>query len=455
MTTPQSFPDGFRWGVAAASYQIEGAVDEDGRGPSIWDTFSHTPGRTHNGDNGDVAIDHYHRFREDVALMAALGVNAYRFSIAWSRILPAGVGNVNPAGVAFYRQLCEELLAAGITPVATLYHWDLPQALQDMGGWLDARSITWFAEYAKVAKSHLGDLISVWSTLNEPWCSSFLGHTAGEHAPGLKDPASGFVAAHNLLVAHHRAMVELRTTSPRPEDELGIVLNLIPAWPQTDSEEDRMAAAAVDTVGNRLFADAVFYGRYPDEILEHHARFRVDDVIDLDELAAARTDLDYLGVNYYNVNHTSHQTGAPSPGGWPGADGAVIARPPGNLTEMGWGVEPEGLTWMLSRIAKEYPPVPLMVCENGAAYPDIVGPDGVVDDPERIAFIRDHIGAIGDAIEAGVEVTGYFVWSIFDNFEWSRGYEKRFGLIRVDYETLERTIKASGHWYRDFIATRH
>ncbi|MGH8912617.1 MAG: GH1 family beta-glucosidase [Acidimicrobiia bacterium] len=451
MTLGDRFPAGFRWGVAAAAYQVEGAVAEDGRGPSIWDTFSHTPGRTHNGDTGDVAIDHYHRFREDVGIMADLGVNAYRFSISWSRLVPAGVGAVNPAGVAFYRRLCEELLEAGITPVATLYHWDLPQVLQDMGGWLDARSSRWFAEYARVAKEHLGDLITVWSTLNEPWCSAFLGHSSGDHAPGLTDPASGFVAAHNLMLAHHRGMTALRTTAPRPEDDLSIVLNLIPAWPDEDTPEDRAAADAIDIVCNRLFADAVFYGRYPDEVLAHHVRFSVDDVIDLDELAEVRTDTDSLGVNYYNINHVAHVPGAPAPRAWPGADEAVIARPPGELTEMGWAVEPEGLTWMLRRIAKEYPAIPMMVCENGAAYPDVVGPDGSVDDPERIAYIESHIQAVAEAIEAGVEMTGYFVWSIFDNFEWGRGYEKRFGLVRVDYETLERTVKASGHWYRDFI----
>jgi beta-glucosidase len=453
MTTGRNFPPGFLWGVAAAAYQIEGAVLEDGRGPSIWDTFSHTPGRTHRGDTGDVATDHYHRYQGDVALMADMGVDAYRFSIAWSRLLPAGFGEVNQAGVDFYRRLCEELLEAGIIPVATLYHWDLPQALQDLGGWLDVRSAGWFADYAAVAKEHLGDLVTMWSTLNEPWCSAFLGHSSGEHAPGLTDPGSGFVAAHNLMLAHHRAIAALRTTAPRPEDQLGIVLNLIPAWPATDSEEDGRAAAAVDVVHNRLFADAVFHGRYPEEIRELHARFRVDDVIDEAELAGIRTDLDYLGVNYYNVNHVAHAPGAPAPDAWPGADEAVIGLPPGDLTEMGWGLEPEGLTWMLRRMVEEYPAVPMMVCENGAAYPDTVGPDGLVEDLERIAYIRRHVNAVAVAIDAGVDLRGYFVWSILDNFEWAHGYRVRFGLVRVDYETLERTIKASGHWYRDFIAS--
>ncbi|HJR92869.1 MAG TPA: GH1 family beta-glucosidase [Acidimicrobiia bacterium] len=453
MTTRRQFPADFRWGVAAAAYQIEGAVNEDGRGPSIWDTFSHTPGRTHGGDTGDVAADHYHRFEEDVTLMAGLGVNAYRFSISWSRLLPDGFGDVNPAGVEFYRRLCERLLETGITPVATLYHWDLPQALQDLGGWLDVRSATWFAEYSTVAKERLGDLVTVWSTLNEPWCSAFLGHSSGEHAPGLTDPGSGLVAAHNLMLAHHRGIAALRATATRPEDELGVVLNLIPAWPATDSEADRRAASAVDLVHNRLFADAAFHGRYPDGVLELHERYQVADVIDVDELAGVRADIDYLGVNYYNINHIAHAPGAPALAAWPGADEAVIATPPGHLTEMGWGVEPEGLSWMLRRIVKEYPAIPIMICENGAAYPDVVGPDGIVDDPLRIAYLEAHIEATADAIDAGVEVTGYFVWSFCDNFEWSLGYDKRFGLIRVDYETLDRAVKASGHWYRTFLAS--
>lgn len=447
------FPSGFRWGMATSAYQIEGAVAEDGRTPSIWDTFSHTPGKIERGDTGDVAADHYHRYRQDVALFADLGVDVYSFSISWSRLIPDGQGEVNPAGVAFYRGLCEELIAAGIAPAATLYHWDLPQALQDQGGWLDGRSSRWFADYAAAAKQHLGDLVALWTTVNEPWCAAFLGHSDGVHAPGLTDPGSGFVAAHNLVLAHHRAMEVLRTTNPRPDDELGIVLNLIPAWPESDTAEDRAVAEAVDTISNTLFLDAVFHGVYPDSVREHHVRFGVDDVIDVDELAAARVDMDYLGMNYYNINHIAHVPGAPAPGAWPGADEAVVTRPPGKLTEMGWGVEPEGLSWMLRRVAADYPSIPIIICENGAAYPDVVGEDGSVDDPDRIAYLESHLAALADAIESGVDVAGYFAWSALDNFEWAFGYDRRFGLIRVDFETQQRTVKASGHWYRDFIAT--
>ncbi|MGA7269939.1 MAG: GH1 family beta-glucosidase [Acidimicrobiia bacterium] len=452
MTTRADFGDGFSWGVATSAYQIEGAAAEDGRGPSIWDTFSHTPGTTHDGDTGDVADDHYHRYREDVRLMEELGVDAYRFSISWSRILPEGTGRVNEDGVAFYRSLCQALVEAGIEPVVTLYHWDLPQALQDVGGWLDVRSATWFADYATVAKERLGDLVRIWTTHNEPWCAAYLGHGKGLFAPGLTDPGSAYVAAHNLMLAHHRAIAALRQTSPRPDDQLGIVLNLIPAWPAGDTDDDRQAAAAVDAIQNRQFADAVFFGTYPDEVLEAHARFGIDDVIDPVDLAGARQDIDFLGVNYYNIHHVAHVPGAPAPPEWPAADGAMITRPPGELTATGWGVEPEGLAWMLKRVDADYPPVPLLITENGAAYHDEVSADGSVHDTERARYLQLHLAAVADAISEGVDVRGYFAWSLLDNFEWAEGYSKRFGLVRVDYETQERTIKDSGHWYRKWLA---
>ncbi len=452
MTNASDFPRDFLWGVATAAYQIEGAVVEDGRAPSIWDTFSHTPGRTHNGDTGDLAVDHYHRFADDVALMAELGIGAYRFSIAWSRILPQGTGSLNEAGVDFYRRLCEELTGAGITPMVTLYHWDLPQALQDRGGWLNRESVDWFAEYATVAKEGLGDLIAMWATLNEPWCSAFLGHSSGEHAPGIREPGQSFVAAHHLMLAHHAGIRAMRATNRHDHDQLGIVLNLIPAWPVSDSPEDELAAASVDATSNRLFTGAVFDGRYPEEILGYIDRYRVNDQIDTEELARAVEPIDFLGVNYYNVNHVEHVAGEPAPGAWPGSWEARVARPPGVLTEMGWGVEPEGLLWMLERVGREHPEIPLYICENGAAYPDVVLADGSVVDPERIAYLEGHIETVHSALQRGVDVRGYFVWSLLDNFEWSLGYDKRFGIVRVDLETMERTIKASGHWYRDFIS---
>jgi beta-glucosidase len=454
MTSVSQFPPEFLWGVATASYQIEGAVDEDGRGKSIWDTFAHTPGKTLNGESGDLAVDHYHRYADDVALMSDLGLNAYRFSIAWSRILPEGTGRVNQAGVDFYRRLCKELAGAGISPVATLYHWDLPQALQDQGGWLNPDSVSWFADYAAVAKSALGDMITSWATLNEPWCTAFLGHSSGEHAPGLNDTPGSLVVAHHLMLAHHAAIETMRRTATRDEDRLGIVLNLIPAWPQSDTVQDRDAARSVDAISNRIFTEAVFHGSYPEDVLDLFDRYEVADRIDLGALKRGVQPIDFLGVNYYNINHVAHHPGADSMPAWPGSWNARIATPPGRLTEMNWAVEPEGLTWMLERIAGEYPGVPMFVCENGAAYPDEVGPEGVVDDVERMAYLKGHIDAVRVAIDNGADVRGYFVWSLLDNFEWARGYSKRFGIVRVDYETMARTFKTSGLWYRDFLAGR-
>lgn len=446
------FPPNFLWGVATAAYQIEGGWDEGGRGPSIWDTFSHTPGKTLNGDTGDDAVDHYHRYEEDVALMAEMGVRAYRFSLSWSRLIPDGTGEVNPEGVDFYRRLCGSLIDRGITPVATLYHWDLPQALQDRGGWPNPESIDWFAGYACKAKEHLGDLVRMWSTLNEPWCTAFLGHGSGEHAPGVTDPGTAFVVAHHLMLAHHAAVSSMRETSPRDDDQIGIVLNLIPAWPADETPEAALAATGVDAIQNELFLGAVFDGEYPDEVLGYHEKWSVADQIDLDRLKAAVEPIDYLGVNYYNINHIRHEPGARPMPAWPGPDGAAFARPPGELTEMGWGVQPEGLTWMLERVGTRLPDLPLIVMENGAAYPDEVTGNGVVDDPKRIAYVQGHIDAIREARDRGVDVAGYFVWSLLDNFEWARGYSKLFGIVHVDRSTMKRTMKASGHWYRDFLA---
>jgi beta-glucosidase len=447
-----AFSPEFLWGVATSAYQIEGAVAEDGRGPTIWDEFSHIPGRVRNGDSGDVGAGHYRRFREDVALMAGLGIDSYRFSIAWSRLLPEGVGRVEPRGVAFYRNLCEALLDAGITPVPTLYHWDLPLALHRRGGWLDRRSVDWFTEYAVVARDQLGDLVSLWTTINEPWCAAFLGYGSGVHAPGVSDPASAYVAAHHLMLAHHAATAAMRD-GMRPDGRIGIVLNLIPAWPTTGSVADTAAADLVDAIHNRQFLGGVLAGRYPDEIRAMHQRFGVADRIDPEELGAMRTDIDLLGVNYYNVNHVAHREGTAFPGEFPGADGAVVVRPPGELTEMGWGVEPEGLAWMLDRIARDHPGLPLYVLENGAAYADDRIVAGVVDDVDRIEYLERHLGALADSIERGADVRGYFLWSLLDNFEWSFGYSVRFGIVDVDRSTLERRPKRSALWYRDWIAS--
>ena len=445
------FPPGFLWGVATAAYQVEGAWSSDGRGPSIWDTFSHTPGKTRNGDNGDVAVDHYHRYREDVEIMADIGVNAYRFSISWSRLIPDGTGDLNPEGVAFYRDLCRALLDNGITPAATLYHWDLPQALQDRGGWLAPDSVEWFAAYAARAKEQLGDLVRVWSTFNEPWCTAFLGYSAGEHAPGVQSPSSSYLAAHHLMLAHHSAVKVMRETASNPDDQLGIVLNLIPAWPADSTKESDLAAAGVDAIQNRLFLGAVLDGAYPEEVLEYQLGYGVAGQIDLDRLAGSVEPIDYLGINYYNVNHIRHVPGADPMPAWPGPREAGFATPPGELTDMGWGVEPEGLTWTLERVHELRPGLPLMVMENGAAYPDRLSESGDIEDTARIEYIARHIGSVHQAIERGVRVVGYFVWSLLDNFEWSKGYSMLFGIVKVDRTTMQRSIKASGRWYKEFL----
>jgi len=451
--TASDFPSDFLWGVATSAYQIEGAVDEGGRSPSIWDTFSHTPGKTHDGETGDIAADHYHRFEEDVALMAEIGVNAYRFSISWSRLIPDGVGAVNSEGVDFYRRLCTDLLEAGITPAVTLYHWDLPQALHDRGGWTNPESVTWFTDYAIVAKEALGDLVELWTTLNEPWCTAFLGYSDGVHAPGLTEPATSMIVAHHLMLAHHSAVAAMRRTNPRSGDRFGIVLNLIPAWPDNGSNEIKQAVAAIDAVQNRLFAAAVLDGKYPGIVRSIHEDLGVADRIDVAALSDAVEPIDFLGVNYYNINHFELDPGAPPLGSWPGVPDVREALPPGHLTEMGWGVEPIGLPWMLSRVSEWAPGLPLIIMENGAAYPDEVDAEGRVVDPLRTAYLEAHIAAMHEAMMEGVNVRGYFVWSLLDNFEWARGYGMRFGIVRVDFDTLERTIKESGRWYQRFLAS--
>lgn len=438
------FPPDFVWGVATAAYQIEGATDEDGRGDSIWDVYARTPGKVARGETADVACDHYHRWASDLDLIADLGVDAYRFSIAWPRILPEGRGRVEPRGLDFYERLVDGMLERGIRPFATLYHWDLPQALQDLGGWPNRETVDAFAEYAAVVAERLGDRVEAYATFNEPWCSAHLGHTLGEHAPGLRDLAQGLQASHHLLLAHGRALPALRAHAPAAKH--GIVLNLNPAYPASDAEADVAAARRFDGWFNRWFLDPLLRGAYPDDAWQGLAG-DVPEVRpgDLDEIAAA---IDFLGVNYYSrVVAADGDPDAP----WPRID-AVPPAPP--LTEMGWEVYPRGLTDLLVRLTRDYPRLPEMyVTENGAAYPDVVE-DGAVHDDARVAYLAGHVQAVADALREGAPVRGYFAWSLMDNFEWARGYDKRFGLVRVDYATQRRTLKDSARWYRDLIGRR-
>jgi beta-glucosidase len=444
-----TFPRGFRWGAATAAYQIEGAVGVDGRGKSIWDTFSHQPGRIAGGDTGDVACEHYHRYRDDVALMARLGLTAYRFSIAWPRVQPGGRGPANAKGLDFYQRLVDELLAAGIEPWVTLYHWDLPQELEDAGGWPVRDTAERFAEYALLAYRALGDRVPVWTTLNEPWCSAFLGYGSGEHAPGRQDPVAAVRAAHHLLLGHGRAVEAIRATDPRAA--VGIVLNLYAVSPASDTPADAATAHRVDGLANRMFLDPLLLARYPDDVLDDLARVAGLGHIrdgDLDTIAAP---LSMLGVNYYSRYVVAAEPATPGPSAWPGCEGIRFVPQDAPVTAMDWAVDPSGLTETLCRIARDYPPIPLYVTENGAAYHDELGPDGAVDDPDRVAYFDGHLRACLDTIAAGVPLKGYFAWSLLDNFEWAWGYGRRFGLVYVDYPTQRRIIKRSGHRYNEVI----
>jgi beta-glucosidase len=433
------FPPGFLFGAATASYQIEGAAAEDGRGPSVWDTFSHRPGTVANGDTGDVACDSYHRYGEDVRLLAGLGVGAYRFSVSWSRVLPAGAGAVNQAGLDYYRRLVDALLEVGIEPAATLFHWDLPQALQDTGGWLSRDTAARFADYASVLAGALGDRVGRWITLNEPSVVTWNGYVEGSHAPGLRLGPGALPVAHHQLLGHGLAVAALRATVGTP---VGITNNYGPVRPAT--EADTGAAAFRDALHNHLYTDPVLLGAYPPAL----AGLTGEAVRDGD-LAAIAAPIDFLGVNYYFPEVVRADPEAPF-----GATG--VEWPDAPRTAFGWPVVPEGFTETLTALRDRYgdrlPPV--YITENGAAYDDTVAPDGTVADPDRVSYLDGHLRAVRAAMDAGVDVRGYYCWSLLDNFEWAQGFSKRFGLVHVDFATLTRTPKQSYGWYRDVIAAQ-
>jgi beta-glucosidase len=434
------FPPDFVWGAATASYQIEGAAHEDGRGESVWDRFCATPGKVRNGDDGSIACDFYHRYRDDVRLMGELGIGAFRFSIAWPRVLPEGRGRVNEKGLDFYDRLVDELLGNGIQPYATLFHWDTPQLLDEQGGWPSRATVDAFAEYVEVVGTRLGDRIGHWITHNEPWVVAWVGHGWGHHAPGRTSDAEALATAHHLLLSHGRAVEVLRSVSP--QSEVGITLNLDHAYAASDHEEDLAAARWVDGLHNRWFLDPIFRGEYPSDMAE--AWRESMPVVEEGDLRTIAARIDFLGVN----NYTSPLVAADADGG----RSRIVRRADVDRTDMGWEVVPDGLHDLLVRLKDDYAPPAIYVTENGAAFPDVRGHDGSVLDPERQSYLTDYLEAAGRAVSEGVPLRGYFAWSLLDNFEWAWGYWKRFGLVHIDYTTLERTPKGSFYWYRDFIA---
>jgi beta-glucosidase len=439
------FPAGFAWGAATSAYQIEGAVAEDGRGESIWDTFCRKPGAIRDGHTGDVATDHYHRWREDVALMADLGLTAYRFSIAWPRIQPDGSGPANSRGLDFYDRLTDTLLAAGIDPVPTLYHWDLPQPLEDDGGWLARDTALRFGEYAWLAGQRLADRVGMWITLNEPFVTTAFAYALGIHAPGRALMLDALPTAHHQMLGHGLATAALRSAGVR---QIALTNNYSPVWPATDSPADVAAAEAYDIMHNRLFTDPVLLGRYPDLSAFGVAEAGLDCIRDAD-LEVISGSIDALGVNYYNPTRISALPSSPLP--------FQLEPIPGYpVTAFGWPVVPAGLTELLRLLRERYdvdlPPV--YITENGCSAEDSVAPDGSIDDQPRIRYLDGHIRAVHDAITAGVDVRGYFAWTLTDNFEWSEGFHQRFGLVHVDFASQRRTPKASFGWYRELIAAQ-
>ncbi|WP_255949757.1 GH1 family beta-glucosidase [Streptomyces odontomachi] len=458
-----TFPPDFLWGAATSAYQIEGAVREDGRTPSIWDTFSHTPGKVAFDENGDVAVDHYHRYRDDVAMMAGLNLAAYRFSVSWSRVQPTGRGPAVQRGLDFYRRLVDALLEHGIQPSLTLYHWDLPQELEDAGGWPERETAYRFAEYAGIMADALGDRVERWMTVNEPWCAAFLGYSSGVHAPGRTDPAASLRAAHHLNLAHGLATSALRAALPA-RASIMMSLNSQVIRPLSDDPADLDAARRVDNIANGIFHGPMLQGAYPESLFTDTAGLTDWSFVQDGDLKACHQPLNAMGLNYYtpvlvsakkdDFNGpvaTNHGVSEHSP--WPAADQVVFHQPPGECTEMGWAIDPTGLYDLINRYSKMRPDLELYITENGACYDDKPETDGQVNDPERIAFLHGHLQAVHRAINDGANVRGYYLWSLMDNFEWAHGYSKRFGAVYVDYATLTRTPKASAHWYAELART--
>jgi len=442
--TTISFPSDFLWGTSASAYQIEGAYNQDGKGESIWDRFVRGDAHVLNHHTGDIACDHYYRMPQDVALFKELGIPCYSFTISWTRILPEGRGQVNEKGLDFYDRLVDALLEAGIRPKGTLYHWDFPQQLQDLGGWPNRDSVDWFGDYAQIVFDKLADRVDMWATHNEPWVAAFLGYATGLHAPGICDYSQAYQTAHHMLMAHGKAVQIFRQEGH--DGRIGLILNLNGLIPNNDSEEDRAATQRVHDETHALFLDPVFNGKYPQALFDfigtHQPKVQDGD------LELIHQPIDFLGLNYYNTDLVAFDIYAGlnkariipySAAGW-------------GRTEMNWGIHPAGIKGEVLYIKENYGNPDIYITENGCAMPDEPDKNGFVADWDRIRYIKAHLHALHEAIEEGVNLKGYFVWSIFDNFEWERGYGPRFGLVRVDYETLERIPKQSAYWYRDLIA---
>ncbi len=435
------FPPGFAWGFGTSAYQIEGAATEDGRGPSVWDTFARVPGAIADGQTGDVACDHYHRYREDLELMAGIGATTYRFSVSWSRVLPDGTGRVNERGLAFYDRLVDATLAAGLKPILNLFHWDLPQALQDQGGFANPRVIGWFTDYAALVASRLNDRVSDWMTFNEPAVYAILGHADGIHAPGLRDWPTALRVADNQLQAHATASAAIR--SEVKDARIGIAFDVNHIAPAADTDRDRRAAAQWSSARDAWYLDPLFGRGYPQLGLEAHRAAGHLEGVELSDPPPG--DLDYLGLNFYRRDAVSARSDL-------AFDWEIGPRPGTEQTQMGWEIAPDGLRDVLLALHREYAPREIVITENGAAYPDTVAVDGRVHDDRRVSYLARHIAAAGEALAAGVPLTGYHVWSLLDNFEWSLGYTRRFGLVHVDYANQRRTLKDSAAWYGRLIA---
>jgi len=462
-SSSSKFPEDFLFGAATASYQVEGGATDGGRLPSIWDTFAHSQGRTFNGDSGDVACDHFHKYAEDIKAMADIGLTAYRFSMAWPRIRPTGDGDFNDEGFAFYHRVLDELEKYGIEPLVTLYHWDLPQPLEDAGGWPDRAIVDRFVEYARRTVEEFKDRVTYWTTFNEPWCTAFLGYSSGAHAPGRSEPAASLAAAHHLNLAHGLAYKAIKEV--HPDAQVSIVLNShVPRPWNVADPRDVAVAQKIDALANRIFMDPYAVGEYPAILRECTSNITDWSFVHEGDLDAIKGTLDVLGVNYYSshmvrFNDAPHQPSGEDGHGstlhrcWPGADDAEFMPLVGKRTTMGWNVDPSGFHSHLMRMHRDMG-LPMIVTENGASWPDEVSEDGRIRDVDRYTYLHDHLGALQNARAEGADIRGYMAWSLMDNFEWAYGYSKRFGLLRVDYNSQVRTWKDSAYWYRETLRTR-